>query len=80
MALHTHVPPSHSWPGRQGPVVPHMQVLFVQRSADGVRQETHTAPLVPQVALVFEVHTPLKQHPLGQVLALQPEQVPLWHC
>jgi hypothetical protein len=43
-------------------------------------QETHTAPAVPQPVSVFAWQTPLKQQPLAQVAALQPLQVPAWHC
>jgi hypothetical protein len=43
-------------------------------------QSRHTPPLLPQVVIPVVWQTPLKQHPLGQFVALQPEHVPLAHC
>jgi hypothetical protein len=79
-ASQTHAPPTHDWPLLQPGFVPHRQLPAVQRSEVDVWQLVQTAPLVPQAVSVFDLQTPLKQHPLRQLAELQPLHVPDWHC
>jgi hypothetical protein len=48
----------------------------VQVSVLVVRQVAQTAPEVPHCVSLVTWQTPLKQHPVGQLLALHPVQVP----
>lgn len=76
-SVHTHWPPTHAWPAAHGPPwAPHTQPPAVQRSVLSVWQSAHTAPPVPHRAVVGARQVPLKQQPVGQVVASQPEQVP----
>ena len=75
VASQTQVPPEHLWP------VVHFIPLQVQTPATqlslaGTRHEAQVIPAKPQVVSLVGWQAPLKQHPLGQLAALQPLQVP----
>ena len=73
---HTQAPPLQRWPEPQAGPPPQVQVPAVQPSVAVVTHEAQTAPPMPQAVSVRVWHTPSKQHPLGQLAALQPVQVP----
>ena len=88
-ALHTHAPPTQARPAPQAAPVPHLQVPPLQVSAVAGLHAEQAAPPLPQVAVELAWHTPLEQHPLGQLPGPQPLQAlptqvcgegQLWHA
>jgi hypothetical protein len=73
-ALHTHAPPTQTWPVPQAALLPHLHVPAAQLSALGAVQLEQAAPLVPHVAAADARQTPALQQPLGQLVASQPAQ------
>jgi hypothetical protein len=74
-ALHTHWPETQAWPAAQAGPPPHEHAPAVQPSLRVVAQLPHTAPPSPHSSVVGCWQTPLKQHPVGQLVGSQPVQV-----
>jgi hypothetical protein len=56
--LQTQLPPTHSWPGAQALLPPHLQTPVAQVSVVAVVQLTQELPLVPQVAVAEPMQMP----------------------
>jgi hypothetical protein len=78
VASQTHLPPEHSCPVAHAVAPPQVQVPLVEQPSAVAPQLVHEAPAVPQVAEdVGVLHVLPEQHPLGQLVALQPLHAPL---
>lgn len=69
-----HDPALHRWPTPQAGPPPQLHAPPEQLSAFSVSQDEHSAPAAPHAVAVRVVHAPFRQHPVAQVVALQP-----WH-
>ena len=76
VASQVHLPAAQRWPAAQAGLAPQRQAPFVQVSARVVSQGVHTAPPTPQLPTAGALQLEPMQHPLAQVVALQPLQLP----
>jgi hypothetical protein len=77
-SLQVHVPPSHTVPGPQGALVPHMHapVAASQVSALAAGQATQATPATPHVLVDRAWHAPPEQQPFGHDVASQTQLPP----
>jgi hypothetical protein len=78
VALHTHLPPTHSWPVPHAAPVPHLHVPPEQLSAFFASHVPHAAPPDPQFVSEGVSHVEPLQQPEVHV-AEQPAQTPALH-
>jgi hypothetical protein len=77
-ASHTHLAPEHSCPAAHAAAPPQVQAPLAEQPSAAEPQFVHAAPAVPQVvAVVGVLHVFPEQHPLGQLVELQPLHAPL---
>jgi hypothetical protein len=75
--LQLHLPETHCWPVGHALDMPQPHAFIEQWSVlPSVVQSLQTAPPEPHWVSLPDWQTPLKQQPLGQLCASQPEQVP----
>jgi len=73
VASQTHWPATHAWPGPHAGPAPQLQLPASHAFADGALQAAQLAPARPHAAIAVPAwHTPLRQHPVAQLVALQP--------
>jgi hypothetical protein len=77
VALHTHAPATHCCPGPHAGFAPQRHAPPLHVSALALLQAVQALPPVPQVVSELVWHTPLRQHPAGQLAAVHPVQVRL---
>lgn len=74
VASQTQAPATQRWPSPHAGPEPQAQTPAPEHpSAFAGLHARHAAPLAPQVAAVFVVHTPLAQQPFGHEAAVQPQ-------
>ncbi len=78
VASHTHLPPVHSCPVAHAVAPPQVQLPLAEQPSAVEPQLVHEAPAVPQaVEDVGSLQVLPEQHPVGQLVELQPLHAPL---